>query len=168
MQRFCLLIDKKSLDDWRNTRSCFNQIKSSLVQLQSQNYAFYGVFFCHPDDLAVKFGNIKICFLPPNTTSTLQPLDLGIITNFKVHYQQYFFRSVLSKIDECDSASDVVKSVDILVAIRWVALAWSQVTTETITKCFKKAGILDVGLDVVNRGIEDDSDPSWRLMNEWN
>ena len=118
--------------------------------------------------MAVKCGNIKICFLPPNTTSTLQPLDLGIITNFKVHYRQYFFRSVLSKIDKCDSASDVVKSVDILVAIRWVALAWSQVTTETITTCFKKAGILDVGLDMVNRGIEDDSDPSWRLMNEWN
>ena len=38
-------------------------------------------------------------------------------------------------------------------------MAWSQVTAETIMKCFRKAGILDRELDVVNRGIEDDSDP---------
>lgn len=114
---------------------------------------------CHPEDLSEKFSNIKICFLPPNTTSTLQPLDLGIIQNFKVHYRRYFLRYVLSKIDECDSASDVVKSVDILVAIRWVALAWSQVTAETVTKCFRNAGVLDRELDVITRGIEEDSDP---------
>lgn len=58
----------------------------------------------------------------------------------------------------CDSASDVVKSVDILVAIRWVALAWSQVTAETIAKYFRNAGVLDKELDMVSRGI-DDSDP---------
>ena len=114
---------------------------------------------CHPEDLSGKFSNIKICYLPPNTTSTLQPLDLGIIQNFKVHYCRYFLRYVLSKIDECDSASDVVKSVDRLVAIRWVALAWSQVTAKTITKCFRNAGVLDRELDVVTRGIEEDSDP---------
>ena len=113
---------------------------------------------CHPDDLPRKFSNIKVCFLPANTTSTLQPLDLGIIQNFKVHYRRYFLRYVLSKIDECDSASEVVKSVDILVAIRWVALAWSQVAAETISKCFRKAGILDEELDVVTRG-EVDLDP---------
>lgn len=43
-----------------------------------------------------------------------------------------------------------------MVAIRLVALAWPLVT---MTKCFRKAGMLDVGLDVVDCGIEDDSDP---------
>lgn len=38
---------------------------------------------CHPDNLQTKF-TLK-CFLPANTTSKLQPLDLGIIQNFKVH-----------------------------------------------------------------------------------
>ena len=46
-----------------------------------------------------------------------------------------------------------------MVAIRWVALAWSQVTAETIKKIFRNAGILNEELDVVNLGIEEDSDP---------
>ena len=97
---------------------------------------------CHPEALVGKFSNIKICFLPANTTSKLQPLDLGIILKFKVHYRHLFFRYVLSKIDE---SSDVVKS---LIALRWTAKAWSQVKPETIMKCFKKAGILNADLDV--------------------
>ena len=62
---------------------------------------------CHPDNLKVKFTNIRVILLPPNTTSKLQPLDLGIIQNFIVHYRRLFLRHVLAKIDECETASDV-------------------------------------------------------------
>ena len=72
---------------------------------------------CHPEDLKEKYSNIKIIFLPANTTSKLQPLDLGIIQNFKVHYHKSFLRFVLSRIDECTTASDVVKLVSILHAV---------------------------------------------------
>lgn len=110
---------------------------------------------CHPEDLKDHFSNIRIIFLPPNTTSMLQPLDLGIIQNFKVHYRTLFLRFVLSKIDVCETASEITKSVNILHAIRWVAQAWEEVMPETIKKCFRKAGILDKDFSVVSRSCEE-------------
>ena len=65
-------------------------------------------------------------------------------------------RYVISKIDSCDSASDAVKSVNILMAIRWAAKAWSDVTPETISKCFRKAGVLTTDLDVISCGNSDE------------
>ena len=81
---------------------------------------------CHPKDLNDRFSNIRIIFLPPNTTSMLQRLDLGI------HYRTLFLHFVLSKIDACETASEITKSVSILHAIRWVAQAWEAVQPETV------------------------------------
>lgn len=115
---------------------------------------------CHPEDLKTKFSNIKIVFLPTNTTSKLQPLDLGIIQNFKVHYRKLFLNYVLARIDQCDSASEVANSINILAAIRWVALAWTKVNPETISKCFRKAGVLQGAMtDVVARAYDTEDDP---------
>ena len=89
---------------------------------------------CHPEDVAGKYSNVKVVFLPRNTTSVLQPADLGIIKNFKVHYRKLLLCHILSKIEECNTASEVVQSVTILNAVRWVAQAWEKVTPETFKK----------------------------------
>ena len=110
---------------------------------------------CHPQDLQGKYSNIKIVFLPPNTTSKLQPLDLGIICNFKCHYRRFLLQYVISKIDSCSSATEVTSSINVLVAIRWVALAWREVKSSTIVKCFKHAGVLNDGSNVHALSEED-------------
>ena len=55
---------------------------------------------------------------------------------FKLQYYK-------GKVDECISASEVCKSVVVLQAIRWTAMAWDNVSETTVVKCFIKAGILD-------------------------
>jgi len=36
--------------------------------------------------------HVEIHFLPPNTTSKIQPMDAGIIISFKKHYRHYHIR----------------------------------------------------------------------------
>ena len=128
-----------------------------MIQQKRSVLLFMDNAGCHPDDIKCKYSNIKVVFLPPNTTSKLQPLDLGVIQNFKVHYRRLLLRFVLASIDSCSSASEVAGSINILTAIRWILQAWKEVQPLTISKCFKKAGILTEQLDVSSLG--EDIDP---------
>ena len=50
---------------------------------------------CHLSDVKDLYSNIKMMFLPPDTTSRLQPLDAGIIKNFKVCYRKLLLKVVV-------------------------------------------------------------------------
>ena len=101
---------------------------------------------CHPDNLRVKLSNINVVFLPANTTSKLQPLDLVIIQNFKVHYCHLFLQYGLSRIDEYNKATDVVQSVNILLQSGvWLRLGEKL----NLKQCFRMAGVLDTSMEVV-------------------
>ena len=65
----------------------------------------------HPENLVGKCSNIKILFLPKNTTSRLLPLDAGIIKNFKVKYQKKLLRHVTARILNDRSASILLKKL---------------------------------------------------------
>ena len=55
---------------------------------------------CHSPDMKGKYDHIQIVFFPPNCTSRLQPLDLGIIQTFKLKYMKLMLTHVVSKIDD--------------------------------------------------------------------
>lgn len=80
---------------------------------------------------------MKLEFLPPNTTSKLQPLDMGIIKNFKTFYRKEVIRKILT-----DMESGKKNSINVLDAIRYADKAWRNVTTRTIVNCFKSCGFI--------------------------
>ena len=43
----------------------------------------------HTDGSSINLKNLQVEFIPPNTTSHIQPCDAGIIRNFKVNYRTF-------------------------------------------------------------------------------
>ncbi|XP_042899743.2 tigger transposable element-derived protein 4-like [Parasteatoda tepidariorum] len=83
--------------------------------------------------------NIRIEFLPPNSTSVIQPMDQGIIRSFKCHFRKQLILMILDRRDRSGTTSNT--NVNVLEAIRLMNDAWENVTSTCIIKCFHKAGL---------------------------
>lgn len=90
----------------------------------------------------ITLDNVKLIFLPPNTTSHCQPLDQGIIQNFKMLYRSYLIKRLLTCIDSGNSLQEMEKNITIANALIWVSVAWRNLSPTTIKKCFIKAGFM--------------------------
>ncbi|GFW31518.1 tigger transposable element-derived protein 6 [Trichonephila clavipes] len=85
---------------------------------------------------APPLSNVKLKFFPPNSTSKLQPLDQGIIHNFKTFYRREVVKSILDNLEYQQN----VTTISILTALIMIDKAWRAVTLLTIHSCFKKSG----------------------------
>uniref|UniRef100_A0A914XU35 HTH CENPB-type domain-containing protein n=1 Tax=Plectus sambesii TaxID=2011161 RepID=A0A914XU35_9BILA len=97
----------------------------------------------HPVTIDVKLTNIKVVFLPPNTTCLIQPLDQGIIHNLKVFYRQQLLQKQLIAIDKGESLGGFSKSITVLQALHMLKQALLLVKPEFIQNCFRKAAFPD-------------------------
>jgi hypothetical protein len=92
---------------------------------------------CHPK---MELSNVKLVFLPPNTTTGTQPLDFGIIRNLKVKYRKMHPEFLLSH-EDVIALADAVKKVNVGDVVDWVSQSWDQVVASTIKNCFQKASL---------------------------
>lgn len=111
-----------------------------------------------------------LVFLPPNTTSVLQPCDQGIINSFKQQYRKRIVRHVLHAMEQKKSPD-----IDVKVAIDFMHAAWNAVSANTIVNCFRKANFYVAETESGRgQGENDDDDdidniPLAMLSdNEWN
>uniref|UniRef100_A0A147BNC8 Putative tigger transposable element-derived n=1 Tax=Ixodes ricinus TaxID=34613 RepID=A0A147BNC8_IXORI len=116
---------------------------------------------CSAHNVSPKLTSVELMFLPPNTTAGLQPMDAGVIANFKMLYRRRMMEWLIMKIDSAvagpsgglASGSPDLK-ITLLKAVRFVYGAWYEVKETTIKNCFRKAGFVRV--DDVNSENESD------------
>ncbi|UYV82008.1 TIGD4 [Cordylochernes scorpioides] len=90
----------------------------------------------HPPDMQ-GLTNTRIAFLPPNTTSMLQPCDQGIIRNFKMIYQTRLMRKYLTAYD-----AGTALTINLKQAVDIISVAWNDVLPATISNCWHHSGII--------------------------
>jgi hypothetical protein len=97
----------------------------------------------HPQDLedilGIDFDFIKVQFLPPNTTSLIQPMDQEVIACFKKLYTRALFSRLF---DVTNSSGKTLKDFwktefNILHAISFIKTAWDGVTQRTLRASWK-------------------------------
>lgn len=100
--------------------------------------------------------NVRIAWLPANTTSFWQPLDQGIIASFKLHYRRQWVAYYLRQLDV---DKDPNKTISLLKAIQWTRVSWAEyVTPSTVERCFWKSTITikPANIDPISLIIEAD------------
>ena len=82
-------------------------------------------------------------FLPPNATSKYQPLDQGIIQNWKTFVRKQFVFFMAKTFDE---GKNLTEEMHVLRAIRWGIQAWeNDVRPATIQACWRRSQAIDFG-----------------------
>ena len=112
---------------------CFQQRKIALL-----------VDNCSAHGYVEKLKCIEVLKLPPNTTSVIQPCDIGIIRTLKAYCCHKIRAKVIDAIEDgCHgssiNANAIAKILSVLDALHILAGSWNKVTKETIRNCWRKA-----------------------------
>jgi hypothetical protein len=90
--------------------------------------------------------NIRVCWLPANSTSRYQPLDQGIIQNFKAFYRRQWLQFALEAYETDKTPHE---NMNIRLAIRWTVRSWNnEVTNTTIYNCFRKSTLISTPISL--------------------
>ncbi|XP_068964673.1 tigger transposable element-derived protein 1-like [Petaurus breviceps papuanus] len=94
----------------------------------------------HPLTIAELNPNVRFIFLPPETTSLIQPLGQGAIALFKAYYLRRTFKTLLAATggEDAETVMEFWKRFNIKMAIDIIVEAWNDVTRECLHRVWKK------------------------------
>ena len=74
-------------------------------------------------------------FLPPNTTSIIQPMDQGILEAMKRQYKKCILRHLILENDTLSlTVPKILKQLTIKDVVYWCAQAWEEGTSDGLVK----------------------------------
>ena len=94
----------------------------------------------HPPTMIDWSSMLTVCFLPPNTTSILQPMDQGVIANFKAYYTRITMQQLIAETDGEGKPSlrEFWKAYNIKKGIVNIKAAWDEVKTQAMNGVWRK------------------------------
>ncbi|KAK3094873.1 hypothetical protein FSP39_007356, partial [Pinctada imbricata] len=96
----------------------------------------------HPKGSADRLANIKMEFLPPNTTSIIQSVIQGIIRNLKFYYRSEVIQRIIGNIDNTEmTANKLARKLTLLDAVHLLRRAWQCVKESTVSS-YRTAGFV--------------------------
>lgn len=106
--------------------------------------------------------NIRVVFLPPNSTSRFQPLDQGIIQSFKNYYKQKLLQFMLQ---EWEQERNPLDGINLLFAIRWALESWNHdVSSTTVYNCFRKSTIVKSPIQLPTQLMPPELDATYKTV----
>ena len=95
-------------------------------------------------------SNTELVLLHPGTTSRTQPMDMGVIANFKLYYRFEIMKIYLVNMD-----NSVSRDITVLLKYNHIVNAWLNVKISTILNGFIKCNFI---LDDESTIIYDNTD----------
>ena len=77
-------------------------------------------------------------YLPPNTTTILQPMDQGVLESMKRRYKKAMLQKLLLEDEEGRSVVEFVKNINIKDVVYMLAAAWDDIPSTTLLKSWNK------------------------------
>ena len=116
----------------------------------------------------IELSNIKLVFLPPNTTSRLQPMDAGVIHSLKASYRKRLMKRFLPIYEEKKCFD--LKDIDLYDAIILLNNIWQDMDPTIIKNRFHQSGFLcHNNDDDTSQVVTEDSNQSIPVdVNDWN
>jgi transposase len=141
---------KSNANAWMTANIFTNWLKDWDLELCRQNRKILLVLdncSAHPH---VETNNIHLLYLPPNTTSIIQPMDQEIIMNLKTLYRKMVLQKIVHQFDIDNSPSfsaiSLSRKLSLLSAVQMLATSWASVKRETFVNCFGQAGFSTIPL----------------------
>ncbi|XP_003376817.1 NADH dehydrogenase [ubiquinone] 1 beta subcomplex subunit 10 [Trichinella spiralis] len=152
---------KYSKSTWMSAEIFVEWLKAVNATMRQQHRKILLLLDNAPSHLNVELSNVKLEFLPAKSTSCLQPMDLGVLRQFKCKYRSHLLQSLLANAETYEHAYKFFSRITVLDAVCWISQSWNEVESE---KYFKNMASGETLAERYKREDKEISKAFWEVL----